>query len=430
MRNLLEEQLRTAATTSSSKLGLGLIVGIAAAVLAASKGARALVQAVNVAYDEDETRGFVKLRVLGLTITLVGLIFIVAALLALTVLPAVGDRMGDGGRLAASIIRWPLLALLGVVALAALYRYAPDRDDARWEWVTPGALTAVVIWLLGSVAFTIYADQFGSFGKTYGALGAVVVLMLWLFITAMAVLTGAEINGETERQTMKDTTIGAAAPARPARRVRRRHRRRRLLASCRHDESPRPSRGPCGDQGGSARCTPEAHGSESDHRDRQMRRRRRDERHQADAATGRGSGSSRSASSRVERGTGQATWRGSRVRPGQLVHQVVADAGDRVRPAVDVELAPDRRHAPGAEVADLVRVATGLAPGPQRRAEAELVLQALVVEEVGVARRRGPAGVGCPTRRTRSARHRTPRHRRGPAGTRRRVIGPPVKPPV
>ena len=209
MRNLLEEQLRTAATTSSSKLGLGLIIGIAAAVLAASKGARALVQAVNVAYDEDETRGFVKLRVLGLSITLVGLVFIVAALLALTVLPAAGDRMGDGGRLAASIIRWPLLALLGVVALAALYRYAPDRDDARWEWVTPGALTAVVIWLLGSVAFTIYADQFGSFGKTYGALGAVVVLMLWLFITAMAILTGAEINGETERQTTKDTTIGA-----------------------------------------------------------------------------------------------------------------------------------------------------------------------------------------------------------------------------
>jgi len=209
MRNLLEEQLRTAATTSSSKLGVGLIVGIAAAVLAASKGARALVQAVNVAYDEDETRGFVKLRVLGLTITLVGLIFILAALLALTVLPAVGDRMGEGGRLAASIIRWPLLALLGVVALAALYRYAPDRDDARWEWVTPGALTAVVIWLLGSVAFTIYADQFSSFGKTYGALGAVVVLMLWLFITAMAVLTGAEINGESERQTLKDTTVGA-----------------------------------------------------------------------------------------------------------------------------------------------------------------------------------------------------------------------------
>ena len=209
MRNLLEEQLRTAATTSSSKLGLGLIIGIAAAVLAASKGARALVQAVNVAYDEDETRGFVKLRVLGLSITLVGLIFIVAALLALTVLPAAGDRLGDGGRLAASIIRWPLLALLGVVALSALYRYAPDRDDARWEWVTPGALTAVVIWLLGSVAFTIYADQFGSFGKTYGALGAVVVLMLWLFITAMAVLTGAEINGETERQTTEDSTVGA-----------------------------------------------------------------------------------------------------------------------------------------------------------------------------------------------------------------------------
>jgi membrane protein len=208
MRTLLEDQLRTAATTSSSKLGIGLVVGIAAAVLAASKGARALVQATNVAYDEEETRGFVKLRVLGLCITAGGLLVIVASLLALTVLPAVGDQLGDGGRLAASILRWPLLAAVGVIALGALYRYAPDRDDAKWEWVTPGALTAVVIWLLGSVAFTIYANQFGSFGETYGALGAVVVVMLWLFITAMAVLIGAEINGEAERQTTEDTTVG------------------------------------------------------------------------------------------------------------------------------------------------------------------------------------------------------------------------------
>ena len=139
-----------------------------------------------------------------------------------------------------------------------------------------------------------------------------------------------------------------------------------------------------------------------------MRRRRRDERHQADAATGRSSGRHEAPRPRVERGTGQATWRGSGVRPGQLVHQVPADAGDRVRPAIDVELAPDRRHAPGADVADLVGVATRLAPGPQGRAEAEVVLQALVVEEVGVARRRGTAGVGAPL--SGHDRHATERH--------------------
>jgi membrane protein len=213
MRNLLEEQLRTAAAASDSKLGIGFVVGILAAVWAASKGARALVQAVNVAYDEEEGRGFLKLRLLGLAMTLGGVLLMVVSLLGLTVVPAIGDRLGgDTGRLIASIVRWPLLALIMTVALAVLYRYAPDRDNARWEWVTPGSIAGVVIWLLGSVAFTIYADQFGSFGETYGALGAVVVVMLWLWLTAMAILTGAEINGEAERQTKKDTTEGTRRP--------------------------------------------------------------------------------------------------------------------------------------------------------------------------------------------------------------------------
>jgi membrane protein len=208
MQNLLEQQLRTAAAASSSKLGLGLVIGVVLAVLGASKGARALVQTINIAYDEEETRGFLKLRLLALAITLGFMVVIVVALLALTVLPAIGDHLGSGGRLLASILRWPLLAALMILALSALYRFAPDRDDARWKWVTPGAIAGVVIWLLGSVLFTIYADNFGSFGKTYGALGAVVVLMLWLFLTAMAVLVGAEINGEAERQTVRDTTVG------------------------------------------------------------------------------------------------------------------------------------------------------------------------------------------------------------------------------
>jgi membrane protein len=208
VRDMIGQQLSSIEGSSGGAV-IAVIGGVLLALWSASSGMGHLIDAINVAYDEEETRGFVKLRVLGLCITAGGLLVIVASLLALTVLPAVGDQLGDGGRLAASILRWPLLAAVGVIALGALYRYAPDRDDAKWEWVTPGALTAVVIWLLGSVAFTIYANQFGSFGETYGALGAVVVVMLWLFITAMAVLIGAEINGEAERQTTEDTTVGA-----------------------------------------------------------------------------------------------------------------------------------------------------------------------------------------------------------------------------
>ena len=211
-RQLMTDQLRTAASSSGGKLGFGLVIGLVAAVLGASKGARSMIEAVNVAFDEEETRGFVKLRVLALTFTLGFIVMMLVGLGAITILPAIGDRLGSGGRLAASVLRWPVLAVVALAALAALYRWAPDRDDARWRWVTPGALVAAVLWLLGSALFTIYADHFGSFGKTYGALGAVVVLMLWLFLTAVVILIGAEVNAESERQTRRDTTEGEARP--------------------------------------------------------------------------------------------------------------------------------------------------------------------------------------------------------------------------
>ncbi len=211
-RELLTDQLQSAATSSDGKLGFGLLIGLVAAVLGASKGARSMIEAVNVAFDEDETRGFVRLRLLALAFTLGFIVVMLVALGAMTLLPAIGDQLGDGGRLAASVLRWPVLTLVALVALAAIYRYAPARDEPRWRWVTPGALVAAVLWLIGSALFTLYADHFGSFGKTYGTLGAVVVLMLWLFLTAAVVLVGAEVNAEAERQTRRDTTDGPSQP--------------------------------------------------------------------------------------------------------------------------------------------------------------------------------------------------------------------------
>ena len=106
------------------------------------------------------------------------------------------------------VVRWPLLALLGLVALALIYRYSPDRDAPRWRWVSHGALFAVVVWVIASVLFSLYTSNFGQYNETYGALGAVVVVMLWLYITAYVVIVGAEINAEMERQTAVDTTVG------------------------------------------------------------------------------------------------------------------------------------------------------------------------------------------------------------------------------
>ena len=110
------------------------------------------------------------------------------------------------------IVRWPVLALLVLGALAVLYRYAPDRDNPRWSWASAGAIIATVVWVVASVGFSIYTANFGSYNETYGALGAVVVLMLWLLITAFVVIAGAAVNAELERQTAVDTTTGRPEP--------------------------------------------------------------------------------------------------------------------------------------------------------------------------------------------------------------------------
>ncbi len=209
---LIEEQLTAIAGGSRRGLTFGLVASVLVALWSASKGARSLIEATNVAYDEKEARGFLKLRALALAFTLAFLVVIVAAVAVIAVLPAVFDSLGAVGRWTFAVLRWPMLAAISIVGLAALYRYAPNRDDAQWRWVSLGALVATALWLAGSALFALYANQFGSFNETYGSLSAVVVLLLWLFLTAYAVLLGAEINAETEHQTARDSTVGPARP--------------------------------------------------------------------------------------------------------------------------------------------------------------------------------------------------------------------------
>jgi len=208
IEDLINEQLTSLTTASERGLGIGLAVSLAAAVWSASKGMKSLIDAINAAFDEEETRKFIPLRGLALVLTLGGIVLMVASVALLTVVPGLAEHLGSGGRLLATIVRWPLLAVIMIGALAVLYRYTPDRDDARWRWVTPGAVVATVLWMIGSGLFAVYADNFGKFNETYGSLGAVVVLLLWLNLTAYVILFGAELNAETERQTKKDTTEG------------------------------------------------------------------------------------------------------------------------------------------------------------------------------------------------------------------------------
>ncbi len=211
--DLVRAQVETIASQEESSLGLGLVVGVVVALVGASKGMLALVAAINIAYDEQETRKFLRLRGLALLLTVALSIATVAAVGGMVVvrnLAAAG--LGTFGEAAVGVLRWPVLAALVVLVLAALYRYAPDRDAPRWRWVTPGALAATVLWLVGSIAFSIYVRNFGNYNETYGTLGAVVVLLLWLLLSAYAVVLGAELDAETERQTERDSTRGPSKP--------------------------------------------------------------------------------------------------------------------------------------------------------------------------------------------------------------------------
>ena len=211
---LLSTQLREIASGSSSSLGWGLAASLAAALFSASGGVQNLVKAVNIAYDEEETRGFFKLRGLALLLTLGAVVFVVVSVGLIAVLPVVLESagLGDAGKAAVQVLRWLGLVAFVLLALAIVYRYAPDRDNPKFRWVGLGSIVATVMWLLGSLAFSLYVSNFGSYGKTYGALAGVAVLLLWLWLTSLIILIGAEINSETEQQTAKDTTQGPEQP--------------------------------------------------------------------------------------------------------------------------------------------------------------------------------------------------------------------------
>ncbi len=210
--DLIRTQVEAITNQERSSLGIGLIVGVVVALLGASKGMLALVSALNIAYDEQETRKFVRLRGLALLLTLGLALAAVAGLGGMVVVGNLAERLGSFGKTAVSVLRWPALATLAVLALAALYRYAPDRAVPKWRWVTPGAIAATVLWLVGSIAFSVYVRNFGNYNETYGTLGAVVVLLLWLLLTAYAIVLGAEFDAETERQTELDSTRGPSQP--------------------------------------------------------------------------------------------------------------------------------------------------------------------------------------------------------------------------
>jgi membrane protein len=213
-RQLLTEQLTNLAASSKRGLSIGVIVSLLLALWSASSGTQNLMQAVNIAYDETETRGFVKRKALALVLTIGAIVFFAVAATLVAAFPAIAGKIGLSGIALVGVqgLRWFVLLVVLAIALAVLYRAAPNRDDPQFRWASVGAVVAVVIWILASIGFALYANNFSSYGKTYGSLAGVVVLLLWLWLSVIAVLLGAEINAEAEKQTVKDTTTGPEKP--------------------------------------------------------------------------------------------------------------------------------------------------------------------------------------------------------------------------
>jgi membrane protein len=210
---LIEDQLKSIAQNSGTSLGIGLLASLAGALFAASGGMQNLIKAINIAYDEEETRNFIKLRLVALAMTLALIAFLVVAVGLVAVLPVVLERSPrthrHGGRADRPLAR--PVRLRGRVPRDPLpLRAGPG--PAEFKWVGLGSIVATVLWVVGSAGFSLYVSRFGSYDKTYGALAGVIVLLLWLFLTSFIILLGAEINSESEQQTAKDTTVGPDAP--------------------------------------------------------------------------------------------------------------------------------------------------------------------------------------------------------------------------
>ena len=211
---ILGGAMRDIAGRQDGALGAGVAVGVLIALWSARKGMVALMQATNIAYDEEENRGFFRQVLVSLAFT-VGAVVAFLVVLALAVaLPLALQGLGLPQilQVALGALRWVVLWFLVVLGLSVVYRFAPDRSEPKWRWVTWGSALAATLWIVGSVLFAFYVRNFGSYGATYGALGGIVVLLMWFYLSGFIVILGAEVNAEMEHQTERDSTTGRPRP--------------------------------------------------------------------------------------------------------------------------------------------------------------------------------------------------------------------------
>jgi membrane protein len=211
---IVSEQANRIAANSGRALSVGIIVGILVSVWSAMSGVKAMIDALNVIYEQQEGRSFIRLNLVALIFTLAGFASLLVVIAAVIVLPLILSPIGlqSETETLTRILRWPALLLVLLIGLAVLYRYGPYRRVARWQWVSVGSVFAAVTWIAVSYLFSWYLASFANYNATYGSLGAVVGVMIWLWISTIVVLLGAELNAEIEHQTARDSTVGDEKP--------------------------------------------------------------------------------------------------------------------------------------------------------------------------------------------------------------------------
>jgi membrane protein len=212
--DVARDQMTRVAAKGGGSLGFTFAIGLAVSLWSANAAMKSLFDTLNIVYAEEEKRGFFRLNAISLTFTAGAVAFILIAIGAVAVLPVVLNFVGlpDVTDLLLRIARWPALLLVLTFALALIYRFGPSREAPRWRWISWGSIAAAMLWLAGSGLFSFYAANFGNFDATYGSLGAVIGFMTWMWISAIVVLLGAELNAEIEHQTARDTTTGHSKP--------------------------------------------------------------------------------------------------------------------------------------------------------------------------------------------------------------------------
>ncbi|PDS76123.1 YihY/virulence factor BrkB family protein [Rhizobium sp. L43] len=212
--DLLADQIKELVNRRDSALGITFFVGLGIALWSTHSGTLAIFDAMNVAYEETEKRGLVRLNLIGLCFTLCAMLLTVVMVVLIGVMPVVLSYLwlDQFKEHMALLLRWPLLLLVVAVAVTSVYRFGPSRQPAKLRWMTWGAVLTTVAWAAMSLGFSFYLDHFANYNATYGTLGALIGFLVWIWLSVVILVIGAELNAELEHQTAKDTTTGPPLP--------------------------------------------------------------------------------------------------------------------------------------------------------------------------------------------------------------------------